>query len=163
MGRALVGQPESGPQNGQQMSLLSSERSSGAQAGLDSAAVLELGRRWIDGFNERDVDALIACSDRGIEFHPTRLQGNHGPYKGHDGLRRWVADLIGDGAPQCARVTGARCERSGDVLLLGQVVLDETPVSPFALLMSLRDGKILEAHAYLSDEVELKRIGRIDA
>jgi ketosteroid isomerase-like protein len=43
-----------------------------------------------DAFNRRDLDALLALADPDIEWFPrvAELEGG-GPYRGHDGVRRW--------------------------------------------------------------------------
>ena len=43
-----------------------------------------------DAFNRRDLDAVLALADSEVEFFPRilELEGG-GPYRGHDGIRRW--------------------------------------------------------------------------
>lgn len=51
---------------------------------------MELTYEANDAFNRRDLDALLALADPDIEVFPliARLEGG-GPYRGHDGVRRW--------------------------------------------------------------------------
>ena len=54
---------------------------------------VELLRHWIDVFNTRDIEALVAICDRGVELHSVFAAVGGGVYHGHDGMRRWHADL----------------------------------------------------------------------
>jgi ketosteroid isomerase-like protein len=54
---------------------------------------VELLRRWFEGFNARDIEAVIAvCDPRGV-FTSTFAVGGAAVYHGHDGMRRYFADL----------------------------------------------------------------------
>jgi ketosteroid isomerase-like protein len=61
-----------------------------------SQEYVELHRRAIDAFNRRDLDAFLALTDPDVEFisRIVELEGG-GPYRGHDGIRRWWEDLFG--------------------------------------------------------------------
>jgi ketosteroid isomerase-like protein len=61
-----------------------------------SQEYVELHRRAIDAFNRRDLDAFLALTDPDVEFisRIVELEGG-GPYRGHDGVRRWWEDLFG--------------------------------------------------------------------
>ena len=54
---------------------------------------LESLRRWIEAFNARDVEGVIACFDPSIEYHSTFAAADGAVYHGHDGIRRWHRDL----------------------------------------------------------------------
>jgi ketosteroid isomerase-like protein len=51
---------------------------------------VELVHEANDAFTRRDLGALLALADPDIEVFPliARLEGG-GPYRGHDGVRRW--------------------------------------------------------------------------
>ncbi|HEX7291960.1 MAG TPA: nuclear transport factor 2 family protein [Conexibacter sp.] len=119
----------------------------------------ELGRRFIDGFNRRDADALVALCHPELEFVPTMLVGQRSVYHGHAGLRRWVEDLIASGAAHKVRVRGVRVLDGESFAVLTEVVLDDEVVSPSAMIARTRDGLIAHVKAYLSDERTLVRVG----
>jgi len=52
-------------------------------------------RRVFDAFTRRDVEALLALSDPEIVFTPPtgRLAGRDEPYRGHEGMRTYLADV----------------------------------------------------------------------
>jgi ketosteroid isomerase-like protein len=54
---------------------------------------VELHRRIFDAFNERDIEALIACLDPQFELHSKLAAVSPAVYRGHDGARRWHQDL----------------------------------------------------------------------
>ena len=54
---------------------------------------VELLRRWIEAFNSRDIEAVIALCDPAIEFRSVFAAVGGGVYCGHDGMRRWHRDL----------------------------------------------------------------------
>src|SRR5450755_2901951 len=54
---------------------------------------VELLRRWIEAFNAREIDAIIAHCDPSIELHSVFAAAGGAVYSGHDGLRRWQRDL----------------------------------------------------------------------
>ena len=54
---------------------------------------VELHRRWFEAYNARDIEALIAYCDPGIEFHSVFAAVGGALYHGHDGMRRWHRDI----------------------------------------------------------------------
>jgi ketosteroid isomerase-like protein len=50
-------------------------------------------RGIFDAFNERDIEALIACLDPRFELHPKLAAVAPAVYHGHDGARNWYQDL----------------------------------------------------------------------
>ncbi len=57
---------------------------------------VELHYRAMDAFNRRDLDAMLALSDSDCEFYSRLLElEGGGPYRGHDGMRKWWESLLG--------------------------------------------------------------------
>jgi ketosteroid isomerase-like protein len=54
---------------------------------------VELHRRLIQAYNERDTDAFIALCDPQIEVHSVFAAPGGAVYHGHDGVRKWHRDL----------------------------------------------------------------------
>jgi ketosteroid isomerase-like protein len=54
---------------------------------------VELTRRGIEAYNERDLEAFIALCDPGIELHSVFAAVGGAVYDGHDGLRKYFRDL----------------------------------------------------------------------
>lgn len=54
----------------------------------------ELVRRTFELFNARDAERIVALMDPDGELFPYAVEERrHGGYQGHDGLRRYVADV----------------------------------------------------------------------
>jgi hypothetical protein len=118
-----------------------------------------IGHRFVDAFNRRDVDELVALADPDIEFHPTSIVGGRRVYHGHDGLRRWATELGIAEIDHKVRVREVRPLDESRFLLLCEVLVDGELVTPSAMLASLTEtGKIVEAHAYLTDEEVLTQL-----
>jgi hypothetical protein len=125
-------------------------------------SIEEIGQQFIDAFNRRDAEDLVALVDPDVDFHPTGLVGTRRAYRGHEGMRRWVSDLKTSQAMHQVRVHEVRALEERRFLVLTEVILDGESASPAALLGRLGDtGKIVEAHAYLSDEELLTQIGLV--
>jgi hypothetical protein len=122
---------------------------------------LALGLRWFAGFNDRDAEALVGIADEAITVHPSRLFGAQASYYGHAGLRTWVAEIAGN--PSVSRVLispgDVRRERSGAILVLGELVLRRRSVTPVSALLLVRERAITTVHYFLSDEATLKHTG----
>ena len=54
---------------------------------------VDLALRMCEGFNRRDLDAMLALMHDEIEIEP-RLGALEGDYRGHKGVRRWWSNLL---------------------------------------------------------------------
>jgi ketosteroid isomerase-like protein len=50
-------------------------------------------RRFVEAWNARDVEAIIACCDPEVELHSLFAAVGGGDYHGHDGVRSYHRDL----------------------------------------------------------------------
>ena len=50
-------------------------------------------RDWVEAFNARDVEALVALCEPRVEVHSTFAAVGGGAYHGQDGVRAWQNDL----------------------------------------------------------------------
>jgi ketosteroid isomerase-like protein len=57
---------------------------------------VEVVRRGFEAFNARDVEAIVELCDPAVEWLPFRAQLDGVAYRGHDGIRRFVADMDDD-------------------------------------------------------------------
>lgn len=118
-----------------------------------------IAREFVDAFNRRDAEGLVALCDPEIEFHPTPLVGSHDGYRGHHGLRQWAEELRASGLDHRVRVREVRTLDEHRFLLLSEVWVDGEVVSPSAMLARLGEGGgIVEARAFLSDEETIEQI-----
>ena len=56
---------------------------------------VEIVRRGHETFNRRDLDAFLATCEPDVEFTPyERAIEGLGPYRGHDGIRKWWGEAF---------------------------------------------------------------------
>jgi SnoaL-like protein len=123
-------------------------------------SVETIGRRYVDAFNRRDIEGLVALSHSAIEFRPTMLVGARRRYDGHEGLRRWFEEMGGSEIEIQIRVSEVRALGDDGFLVLSEILLDDKLVSPAAMLARLAgDGRIIEARSFLTDEEMLRQVG----
>jgi hypothetical protein len=124
------------------------------------ASLGTVGHRFVEAFNRRDANALIALTDPEVEFSPTSLVSTRRTYRGHDGMRRWVSELRQSAIEHQVRVREVRVLDAARIVVLSEVLLGGESISPSAMLARLSpDGLIVEAHAYLTDEPMLIQLG----
>jgi len=117
---------------------------------------------FIDAFNRRDAEGLIAAADPSIEWHPTSLVGTRRTYYGHDGLRQWVTDLGSSQVKHQARVREIRVVDESQFVVLSEVLVGGEVMCPAAMVARVDDqGLIVEARGYLSDAQMLTRLGLV--
>jgi ketosteroid isomerase-like protein len=120
-------------------------------------------RDVFDAFTRRDVDALLDLCDPEIVFTPPtgRLAGRNEPYRGHDGLRTYLADV--------ARLwqdlrsePDEYIELDDRVLCTGRVyawgvgrVID----APAGWVWRIRDGLVVEGDVYETRRAAYEAVG----
>jgi len=127
----------------------------------DPNAFTALAREFVEAFNDRDADVLVALAHPRIVFRPTTLIGQRRTYHGHDGLRRWVAEIDATGANFQAHIREIRPLRPSGFLVLSKLRVGDELITDSAMIASVHQDKIIEAHAYLSDEQMLTHLGLV--
>lgn len=112
----------------------------------------ELVSQWIDAFNLRDLDGMLACMSPRVRFYPLRLSGLERFYQGHDGLRRWFDHMRERDHRHRIALHKLRGEPDGEVVAIGELHLEEgsEPARFWARDRVEGDG-IVVAHHYLTD------------
>ena len=117
-------------------------------------AAIDLTEALFEAFTARDVEAMIGLLDPEMEFFPigtARLTGIDAPYRGHDGMQRYFADV--DLVWQELRVIPQHYELTDDrVLVTGRVyardrqggVID----SPAGWLWVIKDGRFTRGQVF---------------
>ena len=115
--------------------------------------------RWVDAFNERDLEGMLARFHREVRFHPLRLVGLDGSYRGHDGVRRWFTQLRHERVFVLSDVHGVGDDQ---VLAVGALALaGGFEIAPLCALHRILNGLIVAAHHYLTDPDMLERLGLV--
>jgi ketosteroid isomerase-like protein len=107
---------------------------------------LQAARRSVEAFNARDVDELVALADPDCEWLPFRAQLEGASYLGHDGVRRFVADM-GEDWSEFQIELDELSDHGEQVLLIGRVRAvargSGLAVSNHAgFVLSYRDGRL---------------------
>jgi ketosteroid isomerase-like protein len=124
---------------------------------------VELVRHMFERYSADDVDAWVACWDETGEwiaaaFQP--LEGATRTYRGHEGLRRFHADVLDAFAGMT--VHGEQfSETGGRVLVLGKIsgrgaASGAAFEQPMAWLFEVRDGKLVRGRDYFDPERALE-------
>ncbi len=123
---------------------------------------VELTRRAFQAFNDRDLDAVLAGLHHDVEAFP-RLAAVEGGYRGHDGVRRWWAELLG--AFPDFHVELLELRDLGEFIVLslrlrGSGAESDTPVDAVAWHVNeFRDGKVIRWRVYTSESEALEAVG----
>jgi ketosteroid isomerase-like protein len=128
-----------------------------------SEANVELARRAFEAFAQRDLTGVLPVIDEDVEFLPVTANLTTGgvPYRGHDGLQRYLDDVarvwdelriypteyrdLGDSVVALGRIRGRG----------GGMIIDR----PTGWLWRMRNGKIVYGRVYASHEEALKAAG----
>ena len=116
---------------------------------------------FIDTFNERDADAWAAVFHPDAEFSPTAMTRKRPVYRGQEGARAFMEDLVESGAQHRSRIRDVRLLGGDEFLLLTEILVQGEPVSSGAVVIRVADEQIIAAIAYLSDESTLTALGVI--
>jgi ketosteroid isomerase-like protein len=116
---------------------------------------IEIVRRGFGAYARRDVDEFLSYLDPDFELHSAIVGGAEGTvYRGHDGVRRWLADS--DEGFEDLQIVPTEFRDLGDrVLVFGRIrargresglELD----SPTSWVVTLRGSKLVKAEGFLS-------------
>ena len=125
---------------------------------------VEIARKLSDALNRRDTEAVLPYADPEIELHSAIIGGAEGnTYRGHDGVRQWMAESDAAFAELRSDVDELR-DLGDDVLTIGRVYARgrESGVeidSPMAWLTTFRHGKIVLSRGYLDVQQALEAAG----
>jgi uncharacterized protein len=120
-------------------------------------------RRGIDAYNRGDVEALIELSDPEITMVPVRALLEGGEYRGHEGVRRFIADMDEDWASRQIEIDEIR-DLDDAVLVLGTFAATGRSGNevryPLAWHSTYREGKLLRMQAYSDRDAALRALGQ---
>jgi ketosteroid isomerase-like protein len=126
-----------------------------------SQTVEDLLRGYIAAFNRRDPDAMTALADPAVVTYPSPIIRANRKYVGHQGLHHWIRDVRSHDYGHTFVAREVRQLEPQRWAVLGEVTIDDVPISPFASLVSVANGLITEAREYLSEESLLRHFGHL--
>jgi hypothetical protein len=115
-------------------------------------------RRWATSVNERDPDKLISFSHPDIDVYPLQIATVSGHYQGHDGMRRWLGDMVASDIGHRVEFVGIRTLDDGRVALFGSLFVEGAEISPYSMIATIRDDKVFGMRSYLSDEETMEHL-----
>ncbi len=122
----------------------------------------DLVRRGVQAINDRDLDALLAVMDEEVEAFPL-LAAVEGTYHGHDGIRRWWANLLDTFPDFGIEVLDVREIGEATVAVLGtsgRGVGGDAPFDATTWQVSrFRDDKCIRWRVYSSESEAMKTEG----
>ena len=128
-----------------------------------SASNVEVIRRLVEAFNDRDLEAMFKELQPDAELHPLRAQLEGKAYRGHEGLREMLADFDEDWEfvqmdPDELRDAGDTVVVLGRLQARGRTSGAELDV-PMGFVWRLRDGKAAYAETFSKPEDALRAAG----
>lgn len=127
-----------------------------------SAADVETVRKGVEAYNQGDVEGVLAMTATDVVLVPVRALLDGGSYEGHEGVRRFMADMDEDWAEREIEVDEIRDLDPG-ILVLGRFrAVGRSGVEvrqPLAWRSELRDGKLTRLQAYSDVSVALSELG----
>ncbi len=120
-------------------------------------------RRLVEAFNDRDIDSVVQDMQPDVELHPLRAQLEGKAYRGHDGVREMLADFDQDW--ESIQVDAEEFRDADDeVVVLGRlrargrasgIDLDV----PMGFVWTLRDGKVVRIRSFSEQADALRAAG----
>ena len=113
---------------------------------------LDVVRRMFAAFADRDLEAMLATMEEDVEFLPVTANLTTGgvPYRGHDGIARYLED-VEEVWPQLRIYPDDIRDRGDSIVVIGRVrargggmIIDR----PTGWVFTMRDGRILRGHVY---------------
>lgn len=135
-----------------------SDRAAQAGSGLTAREAARLARSYVAAYNDRDLEAMLALQDENVVSYPARLFGNRS-HTGHAGVRAWWATMEAAGRWYKVVVHEIRRLEPDRVAVLGEIRDGRQLLSPWAVVVRIRNGLIVESHSYLSEEELLDELG----
>lgn len=129
-----------------------------ASESLGCADPIRLAQRYVGAYIERDLEAMLAVMDENVVSYPAPLFG-HRPHLGHDGVREWWAAMMASEWSYDVRVSEIREIEPNAVAVIGEVHSGRSTLSPWAVVVRIRNGLIVESRSYLSSTDLLEELG----
>jgi len=131
-------------------------------AGAMSAEEVQLVRKTLDAYIERDVPRVLESLDENVELFPIRAVLEGAPYRGHGGFRQFLADMKEDWQEFSPEASEVRDLGEGRVLVVGRfkgrLASGMDVETPAAWMCEVRAGKISKLRFYADEHAALDAI-----
>jgi ketosteroid isomerase-like protein len=121
---------------------------------------VEVVRRALDAFNEGDTERVLELMDPDVELVTVRALLEGFSYRGHEGFRQFVADMLDDWDEYHPSSERFRDLGAGRVLVVGRFhargkASGMEVETPGAWVSEVRDGKIVHVRFYTDEAAAL--------
>jgi hypothetical protein len=130
-------------------------------AQLTNGDAVWLAQRYVAAYNDRDLDAVLNLQHQDVVSYPVPMFGQR-RITGRESLRRWWEGMAASGVWYEVIVGDIRHIGPGRVAILGEIRARGERLTPWSMLMRVRDGLVIESHSYLSDASLLEDLGLLD-
>jgi ketosteroid isomerase-like protein len=127
---------------------------------------VEVGRRMLQAFNDGDIEAIVAECDPAVEWEEQSIPGVERLYRGHEGVRRWGAAVLGvreELGPLQGRLEGVK---ETDDMVIASVCFEGEGRSSGArvpmhvhMVATFRDRKVVRRQVFLTLAEALEAAG----
>lgn len=115
---------------------------------------------WIEAFNARDLEGMLARMRPRVELHPLQLADVNGVYRGHPGVREWFEHLMEGHRDQSLVPSKFRHAGTGRLITVGQLRLDrDSDPRPFRFLDIFNRGRIAASYHFLARPSSWSTVG----
>jgi ketosteroid isomerase-like protein len=104
---------------------------------------------------------MLALQDENIVSYPSRLLG-HKRHVGHAGVRAWWETMVASGQWYEVAVHDIRQLGPDRIAILGEIRDEGELLSPWGVVVLVRNGLIVESHSYLSPDELLEELGLLE-
>jgi hypothetical protein len=125
---------------------------------LSHTKAVLLAESYVAAYNDRDLEAMLALQDEQVISYPSPLFG-HRRLAGHEGVRTWWEAMVASGRWYEVVAHDIRELRPDRVVILGEIRDRGERLSPWGVVVRVRNGLIIESHSYLSDGELLEELG----
>ena len=134
---------------------------------MSPASTADLAREVLGLLDDKRLDALIDHAHPEVEWRSFFAQlGEGGVYRGHDGMREYIRDLI-DAWDSITAEVDQVIEIEDVAVAIGRIryrgrASDLEAADPAGWVLKFRDGKVILFRAFRDPEQALERIGLSD-
>ncbi len=128
---------------------------------LTHADALGVVERYVGAYNDRDLDAMLALQDENVVSNPARLFGQR-TLHGRAGVRDWWQTMEASGRWYEVVVHNVRLLGPDRLAATGEILDGGEQLSPWGIVVRVRNGLIVESRSYLTDEQLLADLGVLD-
>jgi ketosteroid isomerase-like protein len=116
---------------------------------LTRAEAVRLAESYVAAYNDHDLEAMLSLQDESVVSYPSRMFGER-RHTGHAGVRAWWETMAASGQWYGVAVRDIRLFGPDRIAILGEIPDGDELLSPWGVVVRVRNGLIVESRSYLS-------------